>query len=263
MQSPPRRQAESLCHRSRELPTRVGPRNNDISVILPCKGSPKELCVAALEAASSPRKISLGLVPWCLGGKNPSHPQPKSTLLHPNATVALGCETLHWVATGLSRHQIAGSTTSDPLEFKGVQGGQTEIKPRQTKKLNSGRVALGCRILCFLRCLLFNVSQKRSKLQNEPNFVLKSPISNLKSSTHDTHPRQSSIVYRKLSPHLTPIVGYCRLISAIVAPRGEGVFFWQLPSAYYAKGEKFPSRQPPSFPFNYPALCLPAHILHS
>ena len=70
---------------------------------------------------------------------------------HPNATVALRCETLHWVATGLSHHQITGSTASNRLGFKGFQARQTEVKPRQTKKLNSGRVALGCRILSFLR----------------------------------------------------------------------------------------------------------------
>ena len=57
---------------------------------------------------------------------------------------------------------------------------QTENKPRQTKKLSLGRVALGCRILCFLRCPLFKTRfrfpsrrKKRSKLQNEPNFQIK------------------------------------------------------------------------------------------
>ena len=100
-------------------------------------------------------------------------PHPKSTLLHPNATVALGCETLHWVATALSRSHSTGSIASDILESKAFQARQTEDKPRQTKKLSSGRVALGCRILCFLCCLLFKASQKRSKLQNEPNFQIK------------------------------------------------------------------------------------------
>ena len=95
---------------------------------------------------------------------------PKSTLPHPNATLDLGCETLHWVATSLSRPQIAGSIATNPLEFKGDYRRQTEIKPHQTKKLNSRRVALGCGTLCFLRCLLF---KKRSLLQNEPNFKIK------------------------------------------------------------------------------------------
>ena len=80
---------------------------------------------------------------------------------------------LHWVATGLLRPQIAGSIAPNPLEFKCVFWRQTENKPRQAKKLNSGRVALGCRILCFLCCLLFQASQKKPQLQNEPNFKIK------------------------------------------------------------------------------------------
>ena len=109
----------------------------------------------------------------------PRTPHSNSTLVPPNTTVALGCETLYWVATGLSRPQIAGLNASNPLEFKAFQLGQTEIKPRQTKKLNSGRVGLGCGILCFLHCLLFKArfrlpsAEKRSKLQNEPNFQIK------------------------------------------------------------------------------------------
>ena len=123
-------------------------------------------------------EILSALASLCRGGKkfapfDIAAPHPKSPLLHPNATVALGCETLHWVAAGLPRHQIALSIRSNPLKFKGFQGSQTEVRPRQTRKLISGRVALGCRILSFPRCLLFQESQKRSKLQNEPNFKIK------------------------------------------------------------------------------------------
>ena len=120
---------------------------------------------------------------------------------------------------------------------------QTENKVQQTKKLNPGRVALGCRIRCFLRCLLFQVSQKRSKLQNEPNFKIK-PIKLrlnrfLKMQPYATldlscEPELGSWSFSeawilgfgcsKLSPHLSPIVGHCRLISAIVAPSPRGIF---------------------------------------
>jgi hypothetical protein len=57
------------------------------------------------------------------------------------------------------------------------------------------RVALGCRILCFLRCLLFKESQKRSKWQNEPNCALEEIL---------VSSFLCCLKLVKLTPHLTP-----------------------------------------------------------
>jgi hypothetical protein len=70
---------------------------------------------------------------------------PIATPPHPIATVALGCETLHWVAPAPKRHPQAGLTASHTREFQGHSRRQTKIKPRQTKKTDARKGCIGLR----------------------------------------------------------------------------------------------------------------------
>jgi hypothetical protein len=137
LQSTPCRQAESLRHRSQGQHTRVRPRNNAPAILAPYEGSLKELC-----ASASLREILSGFVPLCLWSKNLFHPH----LLHPKSTLDLGCQKLIQGDNPLCRFKIARPIPSKPLEIPGNRasfGGQTEIKPNQTKKLFV-LVDLGC-----------------------------------------------------------------------------------------------------------------------